>query len=170
MLKDEVRTKAYMHAILRNKHLFEGKVRQSREDDLGVDGRIGVHASAPAIRRKRKQAHYRGQACAIEQVCRRHLTSQTRACADLMCLSHQHFPAHLQVVLDVGCGTGILSMFAAKAGARQVFGVDNATIADQAREIVAANGFADRITIIRGKVEEIELPVEKVRASRPPCG
>lgn len=47
MLKDEVRTKTYMNAILRNRHLFQDKV-----------------------------------------------------------------------VLDVGCGTGILSMFAAQAGAR----------------------------------------------------
>ena len=53
MLKDEVRTISYRNAILRNKHLFEGKV-----------------------------------------------------------------------VLDVGCGTGILSMFAAQAGARLVIGVD----------------------------------------------
>jgi 2-polyprenyl-3-methyl-5-hydroxy-6-metoxy-1,4-benzoquinol methylase len=47
MLKDEVRTRAYMNAIMKNKHLFKDKV-----------------------------------------------------------------------VLDVGCGTGILSMFAAKAGAK----------------------------------------------------
>ena len=52
MLKDEVRTKTYQDAILRNPHLFRGKT-----------------------------------------------------------------------VLDIGCGTGILCMFAAKAGAKQVIGV-----------------------------------------------
>lgn len=91
MLKDGVRTKAYMRAIQSNPHLFKDKI-----------------------------------------------------------------------VLDVGCGTGILSMFAAKAGAKHVYGIEAASIHDQARQICAANGFADKITIIHGKVEEVTLPVQHV--------
>lgn len=67
-----------------------------------------------------------------------------------------------KTVLDVGCGTGILCMFAAKAGAAKVFGIECAEIITQAREIVKANGFSDVITLIKGKVEEVELPVPKV--------
>ena len=39
-----------------------------------------------------------------------------------------------KIVLDVGCGTGILSMFAAKAGAAHVYGVDMSGIVEQARD------------------------------------
>lgn len=65
-----------------------------------------------------------------------------------------------KVVLDVGCGTGILSMFAAKAGARRVVGIDCSSIAVQAREIAKQNGFENVITILQGKVEELELPAD----------
>lgn len=67
-----------------------------------------------------------------------------------------------KVVLDIGCGTGVLSIFAARAGAKHVYGIDNADIVHYAREIVKKNGFESQITIIQGKVEEISLPVEKV--------
>lgn len=66
------------------------------------------------------------------------------------------------MVLDIGCGTGILSMFAAKAGAAKVIAIECSSIVDYARKIVEANKFSDIITIIKGKVEEVELPVPKV--------
>ena len=59
-------------------------------------------------------------------------------------------------VLDIGCGTGILSMFAARGGAAKVVGVDGAAeIAAVARANAAHNGFGDVITIVQGKVEEL---------------
>jgi protein arginine N-methyltransferase 1 len=91
MLKDDVRTRSYMNAILGNKHLFKDKV-----------------------------------------------------------------------VLDVGCGTGILSMFAAKAGAKLVLAVECSEIAEQAKQIVKDNNFEGVIQVIKGKLEDITLPVDKV--------
>ncbi len=89
MLKDEVRTKSYMRAIMDNPHLFEGKT-----------------------------------------------------------------------VMDVGSGTGVLSIFAAKAGAKKVYAIECSKIVDQARNIIAANGFADVIEVIESKVEEVDLDVK----------
>lgn len=67
-----------------------------------------------------------------------------------------------KVVLDIGCGTGILSMFCAKAGAAHVYAIDKSAILDKARENVFHNGLADTITCLRGRVEDITLPVDKV--------
>lgn len=91
MLKDKIRTMAYMNAITKNKHLF-----------------------------------------------------------------------HNKIVLDVGSGTGILSIFAAKSGAKHVYAVENASIANHSQQIIKDNKLADKITVIKGKIEEIKLPVEKV--------
>lgn len=63
-----------------------------------------------------------------------------------------------KIVLDIGCGTGILSMFAAKAGAAKVIGVECSNIVEYAKQIVADNHLDHIVTIIKGKVEEIELP------------
>jgi len=66
-----------------------------------------------------------------------------------------------KVVLDVGCGTSILSLFAAKAGARKVYGIDYSDIISTAQQIVKDNHMEDVVTLIKGKVEEVVLP-EKV--------
>ena len=106
MLKDEIRTRAYMNSIMKNKALFRNKV-----------------------------------------------------------------------VLDVGCGTGIMrlgtselsiclffSLFAAKAGAKKVIAVDMSAIVDRTKDIVKENELEDTITVIKGKIEDVELPkgIEKV--------
>lgn len=67
-----------------------------------------------------------------------------------------------KVVLDVGCGTGILSMFAARAGARKVFAIDCSEIIQRTRQIIIDNGFENVIVPLQGKVEDIDLPVQKV--------
>ncbi|CAD6571034.1 MAG: type I protein arginine N-methyltransferase Rmt1 [Tremellales sp. Tagirdzhanova-0007] len=68
-----------------------------------------------------------------------------------------------KTVLDVGCGTGILSMFASKAGASLVIGIDMSNILDQAEKIVRANGFTEnQILLVKGKLEDVQLPVDKV--------
>ena len=63
-----------------------------------------------------------------------------------------------KVVLDVGCGTGILSMFAAKANARKVYGVEKSGIVDFARQIIEENELQDKITILQGTMEEVKIP------------
>lgn len=67
-----------------------------------------------------------------------------------------------KVVLDVGAGTGILSLFCAKVGAKHVYAVECSSMAGMAQEIVKSNGFSNVITVIKGKIEEIELPVSQV--------
>ncbi len=61
-------------------------------------------------------------------------------------------------VLDVGAGSGILSVFAAQAGAGVVYAVERTGIVELARRIVAENGFGDRVQVLREDMEAIELP------------
>ncbi|KAK2195318.1 bifunctional S-adenosyl-L-methionine-dependent methyltransferase superfamily/Methyltransferase domain 25/Protein arginine N-methyltransferase [Babesia duncani] len=67
-----------------------------------------------------------------------------------------------KIVLDIGCGTGILSLFCVAAGAAHVYAIDCSSIIHLAENIAKMNGVADRITFIHGKCEQVELPVESV--------
>jgi protein arginine N-methyltransferase 1 len=62
------------------------------------------------------------------------------------------------VVVDLGAGTGLLSFFALQAGARHVYAIEMTGIADVAAELIAANGFRDRITLIRQTSNRARLP------------
>lgn len=85
MLNDKVRTKSYMNAILKNKHIIKDKV-----------------------------------------------------------------------VMDIGCGTGILSLFCAKAGAKKVYAIERADIYKKAEEIIKINNYSNVIQVINKRVEEIK--------------
>ncbi|KAK6146613.1 hypothetical protein DH2020_020482 [Rehmannia glutinosa] len=62
-----------------------------------------------------------------------------------------------KVVVDVACGTGILSIFCAQAGARRVYAVDASDIAVQANEVIKANNLSDTIIVLHGRVEDVEI-------------
>jgi 2-polyprenyl-3-methyl-5-hydroxy-6-metoxy-1,4-benzoquinol methylase len=56
-----------------------------------------------------------------------------------------------KVVMDVGAGTGILSLFAASVGAKRVYAVEASETAHLCKEIVAQNGLADKITVLHAR-------------------
>lgn len=60
-------------------------------------------------------------------------------------------------VVEVGCGTGILSIFAAKAGARRVVAIEESGIADLAAAMFEANGVADRIDLRRANSRDVSI-------------
>lgn len=65
------------------------------------------------------------------------------------------------VVLDVGTGTGILAMLAARAGAARVHAVESTAVAGLAEELVAANGLGGVVTVHRADARTL-APVEPV--------
>ncbi len=62
------------------------------------------------------------------------------------------------IVVDIGTGTGVLAITAAKAGARHVYAIEGGSIGPLARQNFVVNRLADRITLIEGRSTHIELP------------
>ena len=74
-----------------------------------------------------------------------------QCCSSLDLLQHVHLnifvmqgsirdaECNMQVVLDVGAGSGVLAIFAAKAGAKRVYAVEATDMAKFARKVVQHN-------------------------------
>jgi Ribosomal protein L11 methyltransferase (PrmA) len=62
------------------------------------------------------------------------------------------------VVLDIGTGSGVLSVAAARAGARRVYAIEATDIASVAAQVFELNGVQDRVTLLTGWSRQIELP------------
>ncbi|MEM8792986.1 MAG: 50S ribosomal protein L11 methyltransferase [Pseudomonadota bacterium] len=62
------------------------------------------------------------------------------------------------LVLEIGAGTGLLAMMAARAGAAHVYTIEgNPIMAKIARECVARNGLADRVTVLHRHSSAVKI-------------
>ena len=78
----------------------------------------------------------------------------TQLCLELMELSADHQP--LSSVIDVGCGSGILSIAALKLGATKVLGVDiDIESVKNSRENAGTNGVGEDLILGQGSVAEV---------------
>jgi hypothetical protein len=79
------------------------------------------------------------------------------------------------VVIDLGTGTGVLAIAAARAGAARVYAIERASVADIAERMFERNGVADRITLVRDVSTRVSLPerahvlVSEIIGTEPLC-
>ncbi len=62
------------------------------------------------------------------------------------------------VVVDVGSGTGVLSVAAAQAGAERVYAIERTGMTAVAQKLFAENGVAERIVIVQGTSTSVSVP------------
>ncbi|XP_075471643.1 protein arginine N-methyltransferase 6 [Ascaphus truei] len=89
------------------------------------------------------------------------ISDSVRTNAYKLAILRSHAALRGKTALDVGAGTGILSVFCAQAGAKKVYAVEASSVSRLASEVVKLNGMEGRVTVINRSVESAELP-EKV--------
>lgn len=62
------------------------------------------------------------------------------------------------VVLDIGAGTGVLGLMAARLGARRVYLVDPEDVIAVAAEVALANGLEGRVHCLHGRMDDVQVP------------
>ena len=74
--------------------------------------------------------------------------------------SYSHFGVHENK--DARAKTSVLSLCCAKTKVARVYAIECSHVVDVVKQIVETNGLSDVVTVLKGKIEEIEPPVEKV--------
>ncbi len=188
MLKDSVRTRSYQQAIMRNAFLFKDRIVLDVGCGTGILSLFAAKArariqwatcSCPMAVHRGRAAHACTPVpppavltkCMIEHICMGHGAMSASGSATT---SSPPGGLRTDTVADESDARAVLSCQAlvggysqgarsAQAGAAHVYAVEMSGIAEQARQIVADNGYSDRITLLQAKVEEITLPVDKAR-------
>ncbi|MGV6852633.1 MAG: 50S ribosomal protein L11 methyltransferase [bacterium] len=62
------------------------------------------------------------------------------------------------IVVEIGTGTGVLAIAAARAGAAKVYAIEASGIADVAEQLIKENGYQDIIQVVRGWSTQVTLP------------
>lgn len=81
-------------------------------------------------------------------------TARTRAFADAL----DEVVSSDDIVVDVGCGSGILSLMAAKQGAQRVYAIERSNMINIAKAVAEKNGCSDRIIFEQCMAEEFTCP------------
>jgi protein arginine N-methyltransferase 1 len=143
---------------------FRHALEALRTDVLGTQDWVDLNdtimnlfragALEPVVRASKGPAMRTGYDAAIQHI--NMLNDRGRTSAFLDAIREVVRPG--DVVVDIGTGTGVLSVAAAQAGAKHVYAIEVGSIGKVAEAVFAANGFADRITLVPGLSTHVSLP------------
>ncbi|CAD6222631.1 unnamed protein product [Miscanthus lutarioriparius] len=155
VLRTEAESKAFSLAFQRWKHqVISGKAGERLENGSIIASKSKFDTKIEASS-ARMYFHYYGQLLHQQNMLQDFVRTGTYYAAVME--NRSDFEG--RVVVDVGAGSGILSLFAAQAGARHVYAVEASEMAEHAQRLISGNpSLGQRITVIKGKVEEVELP------------
>jgi protein arginine N-methyltransferase 1 len=84
------------------------------------------------------------------------IADRPRTCAYVEAIMRAVKPG--DVVVDIGCGPGLFTLLACRAGAKRVYAIESNESVAFTRELAAANGYAGRIEILHGFSRQMSIP------------